>query len=136
MPARIRTAHVHAVTRLESRRDQITVVKPKHAIVYHLRRVLSRNAPSRRREDKTLGSYVDNWDRQWLERLQLWQDEKRLQGEWPNRGIDVMLELEKCLLEDFKKRGQLCNSAWRCRHRIQTVKNEEWIWANQTWLAL
>uniref|UniRef100_A0A915ASB8 Glycosyltransferase family 92 protein n=2 Tax=Parascaris univalens TaxID=6257 RepID=A0A915ASB8_PARUN len=141
VPELIRGAHVHNVLRTENR-SKIVTVREDDAIVFHLRRVAKRGniTTNGTKTSRELARFIKPCEKLWSERQKRIRDipgTEILHAKiWPNRGLQVMNELEKCLVHDFRHRAETCNSLFKCIDAIQAVSRNEWVWAKQTWTLL
>jgi hypothetical protein len=127
-PERVRRCHVHSIIDMDHRRFAILNVDPRIAIVVHTRRVRDRSPKTIAKPSRLLESYVAP--------MNAGLRRRHSTGKIINRGAVVMNELERCLLDDFAQRERICNSPYRCRHRLATsIGDTEWILANLSWIV-
>ncbi|KAM3724472.1 Glycosyltransferase family 92 protein [Dirofilaria immitis] len=141
IPEYVYSAHVHQVLQPEPGKI-ITIVPPETALVFHLRRVMRDKLWSSNTTVKTnaLARFIDPCNKSWKNRLKMIDqipEAKILHGnEWPQRGSQVMNELEACREQLYSIRNDTCHSPYRCMSKITSVTTNEWIIAQQTWTVL
>lgn len=141
IPEYIYSTHVHQVLQPEPGK-LVTVVPPETALVFHLRRVMRDKLWSSNKTVKTnaLTRFIDPCNKSWKNRLKMIKEipeAKILHGnKWPQRGSQVMEELEACREQLHSIRNDTCPSPYRCMSKITSVKTNEWIIAQQSWTVL
>ncbi|VDN01163.1 unnamed protein product [Thelazia callipaeda] len=140
-PEYVYSAHVHDVLSVD-RGKLITTVSPKTARVFHLRRIMQDKLLSSKSVMKTnaLARFVNPCNKSWKNRLQTIQqlpDVKILHGNtWPQRGVQVMKELENCRVQLQSVQNCSCNSIYLCSSKITSVDTDEWVLGKQAWTTL
>ncbi|EFO18476.2 hypothetical protein LOAG_10017 [Loa loa] len=141
IPEHIYSTHVHQVLKPEPGK-LVTVVPPETALVFHLRRVMRDKLWSSNTTMRTdaLARFIDPCNKSWENRLKVIRqipEAKILHGnEWPQRGNQVMEEVEACREQLDSIRNDICHSPYRCMSKITSVKTNEWVIAQQTWTVL
>ncbi|VBB32270.1 unnamed protein product [Acanthocheilonema viteae] len=141
IPEHIYSAHVHQVLQPEPGKI-VTVVPPETALVFHLRRVMKDKLWSSNTTVRTnaLSRFIDPCNKSWKNRLKVIKqipEAKILHGsEWPQRGSQVMEELEACREQLEFIQNDTCQSPYRCTSKISSVTTNEWVIARQTWTIL
>uniref|UniRef100_A0A915PJD8 Glycosyltransferase family 92 protein n=1 Tax=Setaria digitata TaxID=48799 RepID=A0A915PJD8_9BILA len=141
IPENIYSTHVHQVLQPEIGKV-VTIVPPETALVFHLRRVMRDKLWSSNTSIKTnaLARFIDPCNKSWKNRLKVikqFPEAKILYGnEWPQRGSQVMQELEACREQLNSIQNSTCHSPYRCMSKITSVTTNEWVIAQQTWTVL
>ncbi|MFH4974737.1 hypothetical protein AB6A40_001446 [Gnathostoma spinigerum] len=139
IPEYVRKTHVHSILQGELKSKNMVYVNPEEAIVFHLRRVPRRDhdiIDNSTYVSHELKRFVAPANKLWKRHLSIIRANCRnilCREKWQNRGVSVMQDLERCMVDFYENRKDVCNSQMRCINAIQAVAPDEWIRANQSW---
>ncbi|VDN41923.1 unnamed protein product [Gongylonema pulchrum] len=142
MPEHIYSTHVHEVLKTEKNSGTVKYLAPEAALVFHLRRVMPEKlwSTNSTKQTNALAKFIQTCNNSWKKRLKTIAripEAEILHGSiWPNRGTEVIQEMEACRENLTAQQGERCAAPYRCISELTAVNRSEWIFAQQTWVAL